>query len=219
MHSISYNDITAKLIINPKLKNSYIKIEHNGEITLKTPYKSNSFALDMLRQREGWIKKQLSKIENYTTYSVNIEDEVLLFGDILSIDMPQAKGLRERLQKLRLPNKKNILKAYDAFYKEIAKEYITQRVEYFSILMQLKYSEIKYRKMKSRWGSCSSKRVLTFNSELIKLDKKLIDYVVVHELSHLVHMNHSKAFHQLVESYLDGSKELRKELRSTRLLA
>ncbi len=83
--------------------------------------------------------------------------------------------------------------------------------------MELDYREVKFRKMKSRWGSCSSLRVITFNSELIKVKKELIDYVVVHELAHLVHMNHSKNFHALVDKYISNSKEIRKELKSTNL--
>ena len=88
---------------------------------------------------------------------------------------------------------------------------------YYSELMSLEYKEIKYRKMKSRWGSCNSVKVLTFNTELIKVDKELIDYVVVHELAHLKHMNHSKAFHAFVESHLPNSKAQRQALKKIKI--
>jgi predicted metal-dependent hydrolase len=83
--------------------------------------------------------------------------------------------------------------------------------------MSLDFNELKIKKMKSRWGSCSSSRIITLNSELLKLKEELIDYVVVHELSHLVHMNHSREFHALVERYLENSKRHRSELKKIRL--
>ena len=130
--------------------------------------------------------------------------------------MPEASKLRDKLQKLRVSSLANTIKCYNSFYKDYSNHYIIPRVEYFSEIMDLKYQEIKFRKMKGRWGSCSSKRVLTFNTELIKTKKELIDYVVVHELAHLKHMNHSKEFHALVQKYLPNSKQYRQELKKTK---
>ena len=89
----------------------------------------------------------------------------------------------------------------------------TQRAEHYSKEMSLEYSALKFRRMRSRWGSCSSKRVITFNTELIKIDKRLIDFVVVHELAHLEHMNHSKKFHDLVSLYTPNARALNQELK------
>lgn len=148
---------------------------------------------------------------------MNLEDEVLLFGEIYSIDTQEAGFLRAKLEKIRTASPKNIIKCYDAFYKEYANDFICLRVMYFSQLMNLEYSDIKFRKMKSRWGSCSSRKVLTFNTELIKIKKELIDYVVVHELAHIQHMNHSKKFHDLVDKYLPDSKFYRQELKNIKI--
>ena len=84
--------------------------------------------------------------------------------------------------------------------------------------MNLHYTKLKFRKMKSRWGSCNSRKEITLNKELLRLDKKLIDYVVVHELAHLMYMNHSKEFHTLVDFYLPLSKNYRKELKNIKLI-
>jgi hypothetical protein len=71
--------------------------------------------------------------------------------------------------------------------------------------------------MKSRWGSCNTRGEIVLNSELTKVSQNLIDYVVVHELAHLKHMNHSKKFHSLVLLYLPNAKEYRAELKKIRL--
>lgn len=184
---------------------------------LKTPKVSNIFIEKLLLDKEKWIRKQLLKLSQNTPQKINLEDELLLFGEVYNIDVEDAYYLRQKLNRLRKNSKTNILKCYDDFYKQFSSEYLIPRVEYFSNKMDLKFSAIKFRKMKSRWGSCSSQRVITLNSELIKVKKELIDYVIVHELAHLVHMNHSKEFHLLVESYLPSSKTLRTELKGTSL--
>lgn len=94
-----------------------------------------------------------------------------------------------------------------------AKEYMQKRVEYFAVKMGLLYNELKFRRMKRRWGSCSSKRNITLNLYLYNTSKELIDYVIVHELAHLVQMNHSKEFHNIVKFYMPESKILEKKLQ------
>jgi len=217
MNKIIFKGLEVEHICKPKLKHSYISVNNNSKIVLKTPRVSDAFIQNLLLKKEEWIKKQLLKFESNKTKTVNLEDEVLLFGDVLSIDSNEVEFLRNKLEKLKSTNKNNILKAYDIFYKHISNIYLTKQVEKFSSIMKLEYSSLKFRKMKTRWGSCSSKKTITLNSELIKIKKELIDYVIVHELAHLVHMNHSKEFHELVEYYLKDSKKLRKELKSIHL--
>ena len=217
MNSIKYMDLTIKKISKPSLKNIYINITPEADIVLKTPKVSKSFIFNLIQDRELWIRKKLGEVRQNPPLKVNIEDEVLLFGEIHSIDSMEAKSLRVKLEKIKTGSVDKSIKCYNVFYKDYCREYITPRVEHFSQVMNLKHEEIKFRKMKSRWGSCSSKRVLTFNTELIKTKRELIDYVVVHELAHIKHMNHSKEFHSLVEKYLPNSRQYRQELKKTKI--
>jgi predicted metal-dependent hydrolase len=154
---------------------------------------------------------------NNQAQKVNLEDEVLLFGEVISIDSEPTLFLQKKLLKLKSSDEGSVLQAYDSFYKHVAKIYLPQRVAYYSSLMHLSFEELKYRKMRRRWGSCSATKVITFNTQLIKVQKELIDYVIVHELAHLKHMNHSKEFHALVEQYLPNSKHSRKSLKNIQL--
>lgn len=215
---INFNDLEILHLQKTTLKNSYISVKKNGEILLKTPKVSNEFIQKLLIQREPWIRKQLKTIESIKPLNINLQDEVLLFGEIFSVDTEEASELRELLQKVDTSNQEAILKCYEKFYKSFATLYLTQRVEHFAEIMKLSYSEIKFKKMRRRWGSCSSRGVITLNTELIKIDKRLIDFIVVHELSHLVHMNHSKKFHAHVYEYIPEAKALNKELRAICLL-
>ena len=73
---------------------------------------------------------------------------------------------------------------------------------------------LRIRKMKTRWGVCNyMKKIVTLNSELIKYDRDIIDYVIVHEFSHFTHHDHSSSFWNLVNIYYPEYKKARKELR------
>jgi len=214
MNKILFKELSVEHIVKPRLKHSYISVGKNLEIIVKTPTPSKQFLERLLLEKENWIRKQLEKIKSVPKQEISLEDEILLFGDIYSIDSQEATNLRDILNNIKVKNSVKVLKAYDNFYKELAQEYLSDRVEYYASVMQLKYSQVKFKKLKSRWGSCSSNRVITLNTKLLRVKKELIDYVVVHELAHLVHMNHSKEFHLFVDRYIDNSKAKRAQLKS-----
>ncbi len=90
--------------------------------------------------------------------------------------------------------------------KKKAKQYIPERVEYFAKKYNKKYNKIRITSARTRWGSCTSAKNLNFSYRLIQADTKAIDYVIVHELAHLKHMNHSKAFWSHVEEMMSDYK-------------
>ena len=217
-NKITFKDLTILHVVNPRLKHSYISVSKEGAIKLKTPKVSRGYIEELLNEKSNWIEKKLIEIELNPPKKVNIEDEVLLFGDIYSIDSDEALELRTSLHRLRKPNEKNILRCYDNYYKLYANDYLTPRIQEFSKIMNLKYSGIIYKKMRARWGSCSSTRVITLNTQLLKLRKEQIDYVIVHELAHLTHMNHSKNFHSLVQTYIPNALQIRKDIKQTAVI-
>lgn len=111
---------------------------------------------------------------------------------------------------------KNIEKLSIAEFQQLtdkASKIIPERVKYYAGLMEVRYGRITIRRQKTRWGSCSNKGNLNFNCLLMLVPNEVMDYVVVHELCHLIEMNHSKAFWALVEQVLPDYKERRKWLR------
>ncbi|MBR1931829.1 MAG: M48 family metallopeptidase [Lachnospiraceae bacterium] len=91
------------------------------------------------------------------------------------------------------------LKIYERRYRQQARRVFTNRVAYYHQFTGGHYTSITIRDQKSRWGSCSSRGTLSFNYRLVFAPPKVLDYVVVHELCHLTHMNHSKDFWDMVE--------------------
>ncbi len=96
--------------------------------------------------------------------------------------------------------------------KRTAKEIIPKKVEYFSALMGVSPARVSINSAKTRFGSCSSKNTLNFSCRLMQYDERAIDYVIVHELAHITHHNHSKNFWVLVERYMPDYKERKKLL-------
>jgi predicted metal-dependent hydrolase len=88
-----------------------------------------------------------------------------------------------------------------------AKAYLTQRTEEYAEIMGLKYSRITITSAKTRFGSCSSKGNISYSYRLMLYPTEAIDYVVVHELAHLIEMNHSKRFYGIIEKVLPDYKE------------
>lgn len=172
-NTIEFKGLVIKHICNPKLKNSYINIDKNAQVSIKTPKVSSLYIQNLLCDKELWIRKKISKLQENPPLILNLE----------GINTKESK------------------------------EYLRKKVDNFSRIMNLSYSDLKFRKMKNRWGSCTNKGVITLNKKLIKTPEICIDYVVVHELAHIIHMNHSKKFHLLVENYIHNAKEA-KELLS-----
>lgn len=97
---------------------------------------------------------------------------------------------------------------------EKIKEKIGDRVKYYSQVMGVTVGRITIRNQKTRWGSCSAKGNVNFNYQLYYLPEELLDYVVIHELAHRSHMDHSGEFWSEVEKYCSDYRRRRKQLKS-----
>ena len=95
-----------------------------------------------------------------------------------------------------------------------AKAYLPRRLAYLSREFGFSYQKIRFGNQRGRWGSCSSKGTISLNVALMNLDRRIIDYVLIHELAHTKHMNHSADFWHTVEKCMPDYKQYKKELKS-----
>ena len=125
---------------------------------------------------------------------------------------------------IRVKNPKDtdmIVRSLDRWYRKKAIEVLAPR--YHDVLEQLQYLDLpvttlRFYKMRRRWGSCSIKHVITLNTELVKKDINLIDYVIIHEICHLKVPAHNKAFYSLLASILPDWKKRRETLNKNTAL-
>ncbi|MBP3559141.1 MAG: M48 family metallopeptidase [Clostridia bacterium] len=107
-------------------------------------------------------------------------------------------------------NKKEYTEDEIKILREKAKTVLPEKVKYYSSIMDVYPKSIKINSAKKRYGSCSGENNINFSLFLMDTDERFIDYVVVHELAHIKHHNHSKAFYGFIESFMPDYKERKK---------
>ena len=134
---------------------------------------------------------------------------------IESLVLSHSDWVVKHLEKQRVKNEKyaNLTDEKIAELRNSAKHILPARVAYYADIMGIKYGRITITGAKTRFGSCSSKGNLAFSYRLMLYPEEAIDYVVVHELAHIVELNHSKAFYSVVENILPDYKERVKLLK------
>lgn len=192
---------------------------------------SKKVILDFLITKQNWLIKNLQKIEEFQN-QIQIPDfdegELFpVFGESRYFKYVETTrglfqfSLEDGFLIAYVPNNKTELmgdrkflqKKLIQFYKKLGEEYLIQRCDQLSQLSGLKPKQIKIQTARSRWGSCSSDQTIHLNWKLTVFPLILIDYVIIHELCHLRHMNHSKQFWSLVEQNFPNYKEVQSHLK------
>jgi len=185
IREIKYRDMVCSYQLIRSDRRSYaIAIEENGKMIVRAPLRaSETFLNKILSDKEDWIKITIEKQKEKSASTPKS-----------NLDERQREELEKR-------------------YRAAAKEYIPKRAAYFQSLTGGDYEKIVIREQKTRWGSCSSNKTLSFNWKLMLAPPRVLDYVVVHELCHLTHMNHSQNFWKMVAEILPDYKEQKKWLK------
>ena len=165
-------------------------------IRLRIPRRLSDLERDIFLQKHaGWLKKKLAARTK--------RQQGDGYGDIDDVKPFSGMGTDRLPVYAELPAKD----------KAVIKKAFEDRVSYYADIMGVSYNRITIRDQKTRWGSCSSKGNLNFNFRLYYMPQHLMDYVIVHELSHRRHMDHSKEFWNEVGRFYPEYKKCVEELR------
>jgi predicted metal-dependent hydrolase len=201
--------------------NIRISINGAGRVRIGMPYWTPYAAgITFAKSKQEWIIKQLS------SHSVYLLKEGDLIGKAhrLHFELNNSESISTRVNQNSVIVSSNYpfdhssvqKKAYAACERALrseAEKLLPQRVELLAKKYGYNYKEIRIRKLISRWGSCSSTKVLSLSYYLIQLPWQLIDYVLLHELTHTLHMNHSQRFWSDFQKNLPNAKLLQKEIK------
>lgn len=223
-------------VVYRKRKNISIRIIPKNTIEIISPRSvSISFLKKVLEEKSSWIMKTLDKFENVDE---SFKDRKYVNGEIFYylgkeyelkiIDDKNSENNKKNYCYIDIKDEnliittnnneieyiKNELKRW---YKIESEKVVITRLEVLKkekpIMNKLVPKVIKIKEQKKRWGSCTSSKTIYINSRISMATIEVIDYILVHEFSHLAYMNHSKNFYNLVEEILPNFKESEKWLK------
>lgn len=211
-------------IVNPKLKYIYLSFDAKGNLIIKSPKVSLKHIENLLLKKTKWIQNSRAKIQNKKGRLLDFSEDNFLYylGERYPLELkphlPKKTGLEFDGTAFTLfyhSFDPLLFQAHiDRFYANSAREILSPLVKEWSKKMQLIPSEIKFRKTKRQWGSCSQKNIISFNTMAAKLPLNVIHYLVVHELAHIKHKHHQRSFWELVAHHLPAYKAHINELKT-----
>ena len=208
---ISYNGKDYDIVIEKKRsnKNTYIRVKKDLKVYVTTSIlASERMIKKLIEDNYDKIAKMIDfqevKAKNNQGFNYLGKQYVLIHQDIKKITFDEDK--------VYVPYEFDI----DAWYKKQAKKLFLERLDYNyeRFTKKIPYPKLRIRKMTSRWGVCNTQtHIITLNLELIKRDVSYLDYVIIHEMSHLIHGDHSTRFWKLVEDNMPNYKKYKKEMK------
>lgn len=201
-----------------------IQIRHS-EVTVRAPLRLPLYVIhDFIRQKEPWIKQKLSEQADKLQERCVVIDAgwIPVQGELKKIrclvaDKNQVELNNEELfLHLKAGSRLTYQQLFEQWLSEKAKEVLTQRTQQAVLRMgvQHKFKELRFRKTRSKWGHCSRDGIIQFNWLILMAPNFVIDYIVAHEVCHLLQFDHSKQFWAQIETLYGDYRPARQWLKN-----
>lgn len=221
-----------KIFIKKTNRKKTISIEiKNNKVEVKAPYIISQKEIDsFLLKKKDWIDK---KILFYNSIKKPIKRKFIegenfqFLGKDLKLKIIKSDKRKNYLDKkfiyLFIKNqdeklREKVKKELEVLFKNEAVKIFEKKTNFYAKKIDVYPKKIKVKSFKKRWGSCSYKRELSYNWKLIMAPEKIIDYVIIHELCHLIHFNHSKEYWEKVCKILPNYKTRKEWLKINQYL-
>lgn len=211
-------------IVRKNRKTIGIKVIDGGEVIVTSPFGiSEKIIRNIIKDKEEWIlgKVRLMKeAEILEKKEIKNGSKLRLLGRELDLELLETGSIEKNYKiengkiKVFMGPRGIVRDRIDEIYRMEARRILGERTNIYSKVIGAKPNKIFIKNQKTLWGSCSSRRNINYNYRIIMAPIEIIDYIVVHELCHLVHMNHSKNYWNTVKSILPDYKERRKWLKA-----
>lgn len=205
-------------LIRTKRKTVAIQVKSDGSVAVRAPQRLAKREIDrMVQQKEGWIlahQQQMQQRQQAQESFCLSDGRLPLLGGWLPISYIDAKPpfCSQGTCFLARGEEAELWEQAERLYRSIAREQLERRVADYANRMGVHPTGLRITGAKGRWGSCSGKNSLNFSWRLILAPEHCVDYVVVHELCHILHHDHSTAFWQEVERWFPDWQQCREQL-------
>jgi predicted metal-dependent hydrolase len=209
------------ILIRSKRKTLALYITDDARLEARAPLKMPKSDIDrFIEQKQSWISKHLSakagQFEKRAAFRLDYGDFVLFRGKEYPIEA-RGKGKAGFDGKcFYMPggfDSDRIKETVKQIYKQLAKKLLTAKTAEFAAKMSVSPSAVKISSAKTRWGSCSGSDSISYSWRLVLAGDDVIDYVVLHELSHIKHHDHSESFWAEVSAVMPDHKRQRRKLK------
>ncbi|WP_243109992.1 SprT family zinc-dependent metalloprotease [Clostridium sp. E02] len=221
-------------IIRSNRRTGALQVSKEGNVIVRIPIsQSEVYGHKLIKNHSSWVyekqKKAKESMIRANSFQWKDSSEVLLFGKNRTLHVnSEFNQLSFQVQEtekqliitgpigldLHEVESSALKKLLIQWYQKRAVDYLYDKTKHWARIMKIDYGKITIRDQATRWGSCSGSGNLSFNWRLVLLPEELADYVVIHELAHRTHMNHSIDFWKTVEKIIPDYRSRRRTLRS-----
>ena len=206
-------------IIRSQRKTLSITINEDAELIVRAPKRLSIEKIqDFINEKENWINRKITLVENQIKDVTSNQNKILYLGTLFPIIIkPQLSreliftGEEFEANSIE-PNSLSL--SLKKWYKSKFREIALPRVAYFANKYNLNVNQVRIKNQKTMWGSCSSKNNINLNYLLIMAPAEVIDYVIIHELAHTIHRNHSVDFWRLVRLIMPDFQQHKQWLKA-----
>ena len=221
------------IIAYKRIKNIYIRVKPDLNIYVTAPKRvTKKYIYELIEKRKDWIEEKKEELKKKNVYDISKKElasgnEIYYLGKSYMLKVLKCRKenivLAGRIMYMYVNikdkeeyknsdiRKKQIL--LDTWYKKEALKLFDSLIKKYSSIMDLEVNTFSVKKLKSKWGSCNIKnKHITLNLELMKYPVHASEYIVIHELAHLIEANHSKKFYNIVSLYMPEWKKEKKIL-------
>ena len=202
-----------------RVKNINLRVRSDGSVYISVPLNIDEYSIiRYIESKKDWIEKSKKKIDEFKKNKVEEtytnDSRIKFMGRSYTL-----KVIKATYNQLVFEENKFILytdteefekrkRIVEKFYYDESKKLFTKRIDFWKNIMEEEVDRLIFKNIKSKWGYCqTAKKLIALNIQLIKRSPFEIDYVIVHELAHLKHPDHSKNFYRHVEKFMKNYKE------------